>query len=148
MNGFSTQQGIPGFTVRGGSPLAIPISTVIQQAVSLLMGYTYSEAIPLRASPAGILYVAEPRISDVEHWQATGANYTKQGDYKLCTQVLCIGHPDNTGLVWVAPRKTATADNGIPLAKNESITLSVENLAELNALIVVNGEKLIVAYSL
>ena len=148
MNGFNTQEGIPGFTVRGGVPFPIPLSSMIQQSVALMMGYTYGSGVVLRSSPSGILYVAEPRICDVFHWTATGAGATFQGDYKQCTQIMCIGHPDNVDLVWIAPRKTATANNGIPIEAKQSVTLSVENLNELNALIVANGEKLIVAYSL
>lgn len=147
MNGFNAHDGIPGFTVRGGVPFPIPLSTVIQQSIALMMGYTYGEGVVLRASPSGILYVAEPRISNVFHWTAGGANAVFQGDYKQCTQIMCVGHPDNTGLCWITPRQTATINNGIPVAASQSVTLSVENLSELNALIVNNGEKLIVAYS-
>ena len=148
MDGFNPRDGVPGFTVRGTLPFPIPMTTMIQQSLAMMLGYTYGEGVVLRASPSGILYVAEPRISDVFHWTAGGAGATFKGDKKACTQIMCIGHPDNADLVWIAPRKTASATNGIPIAKNQSVTLSVENLDELNALIVANGEKLIVAYSL
>jgi hypothetical protein len=139
---------IPGFTVRNNIVPQVPLTISVQQAVALMMGYAYGQAVVLRSSPSGVLYVAEPRIVDVFHWTAAGANAPFQGEDIACTQVLCIGHPDNAGMVWVAARRAAATTDSIPLAKNVTFTFSVENLNELHALIVTATEKLIVAYSL
>lgn len=137
-----------GLSSRSPLPPQSPLSDYVQQALSLIMGYTYSETVPLRASPAGILYVAEPRISDVFQWTSVGASESHQGANILCTQVMCVAHPANTGYVWVRPRSAATTANAIPLEKGQHWTFSVENLNELYALIAALGDTLIVAYSL
>jgi len=85
---------------------------------------------------------------DVFHWTAAAPNTPKQGDNIACTEVLCTAHPDNTGRIWVRTRSTAAANNGFPLDAGDSIGFSVENLSDLYALIVANGDTLIVGYSL
>ena len=129
-------------------PSQIPVSDELRQTLALLLGYAQGERIPLRASPSGILYAASPRLSDVFHWTATAPNDAKQGDNIVATEVLCQAHPDNTGRIWVRTRKDAATDNAFPLDKGDVIGFSVENLSELRALIVANGDTLIVGYSL
>lgn len=148
MGAFDKSQGIPGITFRQGIPLSVPLSVQIQQAVSLLLGYTYGEGVVLRASPSGILYVAEPRLSDILHVTASGDDEAWQGQTLLCTQVMCMAHPDNTGRIWVAARRAASDADSIPLDKTNTWTFSVENLNEIHALIETTDDKLIVAYSL
>jgi hypothetical protein len=147
-----TKSNIPGLghalSVKPPLPPNVQVSDFVQQTLALLLGFTYGETVALRSSPGGVLYTASPRLNDVEHWTATGANWTHQGNNVQCTEILCMGHHDNTGLVWVRTRAVATANNAFPLAKGDVMGFSVENLDELQALIVVNGEKLIVGYSL
>ena len=143
---------IPGLghalSVKPPLPPNVQVSDFVQQTLALLLGFTYGETVAIRASPGGVLYTASPRLNDVVHWTATAGNWTHQGDNIQCTEILCMGHPDNTGLVWVRTRATATVNNAFPLAKNDVMGFSVENLDELHVLIVTNAEKLIVGYSL
>jgi hypothetical protein len=126
----------------------IPVAEQFVQTLAQLIGHFNGERVVLKASPGGILYNASPALTDVFHWTATAPNDTKQGSNIIATEVVCIAHPDNTGKVWVRTKKAATADNAIPLDAGDIIGFSVENLQDLHALIVVNGEKLIVGYSL
>lgn len=137
-----------GLGVRPPLPPNAPLSDYVQQCLSVLLAYTYGETVALHASPAGVLYVAEPRISDTFHWTSVGAGEAKQGENIVATQVLVIAHPDNTGRVWVRTRKAATTANAIPLEKGDPFTFSVENLNELHALIANAGDTLIVTYAL
>jgi hypothetical protein len=126
----------------------IRVQEEVQQSLATLLGYAGNQRVLLKASPSGILYAASPRLSDVVHYTAGAPSTAKQGDDLPCTEVLCMAHPDNTGRIWVRTMKTAAANNAFPLDKTDVIGFSVENLNQLHALIVANGDTLIVGYSL
>jgi len=86
-------------------------------------------------------------IQDILHFTGSGANDTQQGSSVACTEILCMGHPDNTDKVWVRKGVVATAANAWPLEAGEVFSFNVENLSELQMMIVEDGEKLIVAYA-
>lgn len=86
-------------------------------------------------------------IQDIEHFTGSGANDTQQGSNVVCTELLVMAHPDNGDKVWVRTGVVATVDNAWPLAAGEILSFNVDNLSELQMLIVVSGEKLIVAYA-
>ena len=87
------------------------------------------------------------KLQDILHFTGSGANDAQQGSNVVCQEIICMGHPGNTGLVWVRTGVTATANNAWPLEKGEVFSFSVDNLNELQMLIVVSGEKLIVAHA-
>ena len=125
----------------------IRLSEDMQQTLALLTGYGDNERKVLRASESGVLNVASARIADIVHYTGVGANDTQEGGDVPCTEVLVMGHPDNTGVVWVRPDKAATIANAWPLGDGEVVSFTLDNLKQLNMLIVVGGEKVIVAYS-
>ena len=86
-------------------------------------------------------------IQDILHYTGSGANDTQQGGNVVCNELLVMGHPDNTGKVWVRIGAVATVNNSWPLAAGEIFVFNVDNLSELQMLLVVSGEKLIVAYA-
>lgn len=88
-----------------------------------------------------------PTIQDILHFTGVGTNDTQKGGGVICHEVLCMGHPDNTGTVWVRTGVTATTSNAWPLLAGEVFSFEVDNLNELQMLIAVAGEKLIVAYA-
>lgn len=134
--------------IRPPLPSQIPVAEQLVQTLAQIIGHYNGERVVLKASPGGILYNASPSLTDVFHWTAAAPNAAKQGDNIVATEVLCVAHPDNTGKVWVRTKKVATVDNAFPLDAGDVIGFSVENLQDLHALIVTNGEKLIVGYSL
>lgn len=123
------------------------LSDDMQQTLALLTAMGADRRRPLRCSESGVLNVCDPRIKDIVHIAGVGAGGKKTGTDTPCTSVMVLGHPDNTGLVWVRPNSDATADNAWPLAKNESVGFVLDNLSQLNAMFVVAGEKIIVAYT-
>lgn len=129
-------------------PSQIPVSDELRQTLALLLGYHQGDRLPLACSPSGILFTTSPRLVDVFQWTAAAPNADKQGDNIVCTELLCMAHPDNTGRIWVRTKTAAAANNAFPLDKGDPIGFSVENLSELRALIVANGDTLIVGYSL
>ncbi len=134
--------------LRPSLPSQIPVSDELRQAIAMLFGFSQGERVALNATPSGILYTTSPRLVDVFHWTAAAPNTAKQGDNIACSELLCMAHPDNTGRIWVRTKTAAAANNAFPLDKGDIIGFSVENLSELRALIVANGDTLIVGYSL
>jgi len=145
---------------RIGAPLKVPelnlspdpeggieLSEDMRQVLSLLTGFSKNRRILLRASPVGALRTTSARLIDILHFTGSGANDTQSGSDVPCSEVMCMGHPDNTGKVWVRSLATATTANAWPLGAGETINISVDNLRDLNMLIVVDGEKLITAYA-
>lgn len=125
----------------------LPLSTQIQQALSVLVALCQNERVSLQASPSGMLFTSSPPIQDIVHFTGSGANDTQQGSDTPTTFVACMAHPDNASAVWVRPNKTATVDNAWPLESGEVVGFTMKNLKQLNMLIVGDGEKLIVAYT-
>lgn len=143
-----------------GTPLKVPelnlqpppeggiqLSEDMQQVLSCLTGFVQNKRVLLKASPSGVLETASARIQDIVHFTGVGANDTQQGNDIPCTEIMCMGHPDNTGKVWARTASVATVDNAWPLGAGEVLNFSVDNMRDLQMLIVVAGEKLIVAYA-
>jgi len=125
----------------------IRLSEDMQQTLALLTGYGDNKRVVLKASDSGVLATASRRIADVAHYTGVGANDAQVGLDVACTEVMVTAHPDNTGLIWVRPDKVATVDNAWPLAANGTVGFTLDNLKQLNMLIVVAGEKVIVAHT-
>ena len=127
---------------------AIQLSKDMQQTLALLTGFWQNQRLLLKASPNGILFTTSPQIKDVFHVTATSDNYAYQGQDIKCSEVFVMGHPDNAGKIWVKPFTTAAIDNAWPLDAGDVWGFSLTNLNMLNMLIITNGEKAIVAYTL
>lgn len=125
----------------------VRLSDDMQQTLALLCGYGIDGRKVLRASESGVLNVTSARIKDIVHFTGAGANDEQTGPDVACCECMIAGHPTNTGLVWVRPKDTATDANAWPLAANAAVCFSLDNLKQLNMLIVVDGEKVIVAYT-
>lgn len=142
---------------RIGTPLKVPelnlspdpeggmmLSDDMQQALSLLTAFNENRRILLHATPSGSLRVASARLTDVIHFTGSGSNDTQSGTDIKCSEVICMGHPDNAGMVWIRPATTATTTNALPLAAGASTGISIDNLRDLNMLFVEDGDILIV----
>jgi len=126
---------------------AVRLSEDMQQTLALLCGYGIDGRKLLRASESGVLNTTSARIKDIEHFTGSGANDTQSGSDTPCTECMVMGHPDNTGKIWVRPGGTASVDNAWPLATSEVVNITLDNLKQLSMLFVVDGDKVIVAYS-
>lgn len=138
---------VPELNLRPPIDGKVKLSEDMQQTLTLLTAYCENKRVILKASGSGVLSTASALIKDIVHIAGVGANSEKTGGDVLCTECLVMAHPDNTGKVWVRPYKTATVDNAWPLSKNEVVGFTLDNLKQLNILIVVAGEKVIVAYT-
>ena len=125
----------------------IELSDDMQQVLSLLTAFSENRRIVVKASPVGALRTTSARIIDIKHFTADGDNDTQQGLDVPCSEVMCMGHPDNEDKVWVRSLSTATTSNAWPLGAGEVVNLSVDNFRDLQMLIVADTEKLIVAYA-
>lgn len=124
----------------------IQLSDDMQQVLSLLTAFSKNKRIVVKASPVGALRTTSARIIDIVHYTGDGANDTQSGTKVPCSEVMCMGHPSNTGKIWVRTLTTATVSNAWPLGAGEVQNMSVDNLRDLQMLFVVDTEKLIVAY--
>ena len=143
---IGTPMKVPELNLQPEQDGAIELSADMQQVLSLITGFSKNRRIVVQASPVGALRTTSARILDVLHYTATAGNQTKSGADVPCSEVMCMGHPDNTGKVWIRSLVTATVDNSWPLGAGEVMSMSVDNLRDLQMLIVVDTEKLIVAY--
>lgn len=147
MPNINNPMNIPELNLKPPIDGKVRLSEDMQQTLALLCGYVDSKRVILKASDSGVLNVASARIKEIVHFTGVGANDTQEGFDAPCTECLVMGHPDNTGKVWVRPYKGAALSNAWPLSAGEVVCFSLDNLKQLNMLIVVDGEKLIVAYS-
>jgi len=125
----------------------IRLSDDMQQTLAALTGYDGVSRRLLRCSQAGILRTSSPRIRNIVHVTVTDPVFTWQGSDIKVTEVMIMGHPDNTGLVWVKNDEVATANNGWPLGSGDIMSFTLDNLSNLHLYIVTTAEKAIVAYS-
>lgn len=127
---------------------ALPnVSDDIQQTLSLLSGYDGSERELLRCSPGGILYFNSPRAADIIKVTATAINYDWVGDSIITNEVVIRADSGNAGVVYVMIDKPYAAGSAWPLAANESLQLSLDNLNNLNIRIVADTEIVYILYT-
>ena len=147
MHRIGTPLKLPELNLQPPQEGGIELSEDMQQVLSLLTGFSKNRRIVLQSSPVGALRTTSARLIDVVHYTATSGNYTAQGANIPCSEVMCMGHPDNSGLVWVRTLSTAQVTNSWPLNAGEVWQASVDNLRDLQMLIVADTEKLIVSYA-
>ncbi len=126
----------------------IQLSNNMQQTLALLTAFWHNQRVVLKASPTGVLFTTSPELEDIIHVPGVGVNYEYQGPNIKSSEVMVMGHPDNTGNIWVRTKAVATINNAWPLAAKEVMGFTVTNLNMFHALIVVAGEKAIIAYTL
>ena len=126
----------------------IELSEDMQQVLSLLTAFWRNQRVILKATPTGVLFTCSPQLEDIFHVTATSADFPYQGMDKKVSEVMVMGHPDNTGNVWVRSKVAATVDNAWPLAAGEVVGFSITNLNMLHLLIKLNTEKAIIAYTM
>ena len=126
----------------------IQLSDNMQQTLALLTAFWRNQRVVLKASPSGILFTASPQLEDIFHVLATSSDFAYQGNNLKITEVLVMGHPDNTGNVWARSKVAATVNNAWPLAAGEVMGFTITNLNMLRLLIKTDAEKAIIAYTL
>lgn len=125
----------------------VRLSEDMQQTLALLTGYCDNKRVTLKATESGVLNTTSAKIKDIVHIAGIGGDYTRKGDDIACTECMVMGHPDNVGIVWVRPDKTANVNNAWPVAAGEVVRFTLDNLLQLNMLIVLHAERVIIAYT-
>ena len=138
---------IPGLNLRPPIEGKVRLSTDMQQTLALLAAYGINKRIVLRGSELGVLNVTSARIKNIVHYTRSGVTEEIQGDNVTCSEVIVIGHPDNTGKIWVRTDVVATVDNAVPLDAKDRVGFSINNLAELQLFVAVDEETAIVMYA-
>jgi len=138
---------IPELDLKPEPAGGIQLSDDIKQALVLLAGYFKNQRVLIKCSRSGSLHTASSQIKDILHITASSGNYAYQGDSIECSELLIMGHPDNTGKVWVKPYQPAATNNSWPLDAKDVMVMAVDNLSQLNLLIANNGETAIILYT-
>ena len=125
----------------------IRLSDDMQQTLASLVGFDNIARRLLRCTMGGVLYTTTPRLENIIHITGSGANDDYAGTDIKVTEVMIMGHPDNSSLIWVKNDEAATINNGWPLAAKAVVNVTIDNLLNLNLLIVGDGEKAIIAYT-
>ncbi|GAI72107.1 unnamed protein product [marine sediment metagenome] len=126
----------------------IQLSDNMQQVLSLSAAFWRNQRVILKASPSGVLFTCSPELEDIFHELATQNDHVYQGANIKCSEVMVMGHPDNTGVVWARTKVAATVDNAWPLSANDVVGFTVTNLNMLHLLIKLDTEKAIIAYTM
>ena len=147
MTNINKPMGISGLDPKPPINRQVRLSEDMQQTLAFLTAYGINERKVLKSSETGILSVASARIKDIKHYTYTAGKQNQVGDSVPCSEVMVMGHPDNTGLVWVRPDKTADADNAWPLSANDVVSFTVDNLEQLNMYFITLDDSVIVAYT-
>ena len=126
----------------------IELSENMQQVLSLMTAFWRNQRVVLKATPSGVLFTCSPQLEDIFHVPATSNDFAYQGEDLKVSEVMVMGHPDNTGNVWARSKLAATVDNSWPLAAGEVVGFSITNLNMLRLLIKLDTEKAIIAYTL
>lgn len=147
MPNINKPMGISGLDPKPPINKRVRLSEDMQQTLALLTAYGINERKVLKSSETGVLSVASARIKDIKHYTYTAGKQNQTGDSVPCSEVMVMGHPDNTGLVWVRPDKAATINNAWPLAKNDVVNFTLDNLSQLNMSFILLNESVIVAYT-
>ena len=127
---------------------AIQLSDNMQQVLSLNTAFWRNQRVVLKATPSGVLFTCSPQLEDIIHVPATSNDFAYQGEDLKVSEVMVMGHPDNTGNVWARSKVAATVDNAWPLAAKEVMGFTITNLNMLRLLIKLDGEIAIIAYTL
>ena len=146
MHNINKSMAVPDLALHPPIADAVKLTADMQQSLALLTAYGIDQRKLLRCSESGVLNTCSARLKDIVHYTGVGANDTQSGSDTPCSEIMVMGHPDNTGNVWVRSGGTATVDNAWPLAAGEPLGFTIDNLSQLSMLIVVAAEKLIVAY--
>lgn len=147
MPNINKPMGIPELNLQPPITGKVRLSEDMQQTLALLTGFGDNRRVLLRCSESGVLNVSEPHIKEIIHFVGDGAGDEQIGGDTVCTEVMVMAHPDNTGLVWVRPGVVATAANAWPLAAGDIVKFTLSNLNQLNMLMVDDTDTVIVGYT-
>lgn len=123
------------------------ISEDIQQTLAAIAGWDGASRRLLGCMLSGSLYVVSPPVKDFVTVTAVGASdVITFGDIPT-TEVLIMGALANANWVWVGVNRVPAVNDGWPLASNDWVKLTINNLNQLQLLIVNNGEKAHLMYT-
>ena len=125
----------------------IKVSEDVQQTLATLLGWDGSSRRLVKTSMSGTMQVTTAQVRGILTETASGANQVKTFGDIPTTEVMIMGHPANTGAIWIDIGVTPTALTSWPLDKKETLIISVDNLNKLQILIVTSGEQALILYT-
>lgn len=120
------------------------LSQELIQALALICGIAGGQRKAIVCLDNGILPVASNELNAIYQIPASSDNFSSVLGDTPCTEIMLMGHPSNTDLIWVQVDIAAVSTGGFPLAKNDVVKFTVNNSNRIHFLIVKNTERLIV----
>lgn len=125
----------------------VRVSDDMTQTLATLLGWDGSVRRLIRTSESGAAHAVSPQFGGMTHKTSTGPNEQITFSNIPTTEVMVRGHPDNGELIWVNVGTVPSTANAWPLAANDYVVLSIDNLVKLKILIVTSGNAAIVLYT-
>jgi len=112
--------------------------------IATLMGWDGEARRLLNCGVGGSLQTIAPIAKAVVNVTGSGANDDITFSDEVTSEVMIMARAGNTGDVWINIGAAAAVDTGWPLDAGEIVIFSLNNMQELQARIVTDGDKLII----
>lgn len=123
------------------------ITEDIQQTAALLVGFDKVTRRLVFVNPQGVLHSISPPVDGIINKQfPSGTDNYQPVDIKT-SEVLIRAKPTNTGRIWVNVGAAAADNTGYPLDSGEPVTLSVNNLRDLQFFSDTDDDWIIIVYT-
>lgn len=125
----------------------VKVSEDMQQTLATLLGWDGSSRRLVKTSMTGVMQTTTPQVRDIRTEVAGEAVQVKTFTDTPTTEVMIMGHPDNSDKIWVDFGTLPTIWTSWPLDAKDTLIISIDNLNKLQILIVGNGEKALILYT-
>jgi len=112
--------------------------------IATLMGWDGESRRLLNCGVGGALQTISPIAKAIVNVLGSGANDDITFADEVTSEVMIMANAANSGDVWVNIGAAAAVDTGWPLDAGEIVIVSVNNMQELQARIITDGDKLII----
>jgi len=112
--------------------------------IATLMGWNGESRQLLNCGVGGALQTIAPIAKAIVNVTGSGANDDITFADEPTSEVMIMANKSNGGDVWFNIGASAAVDTGWPLAAGDVVIVSINNMLELQARIITDGDKLIV----
>lgn len=120
------------------------LDETIIQSLSAIMGFDGQSRRLLTCALNGSLHTIAPPVSAIVNVLGSGASDDITFSSTPTSEVMIQANPGNSGDVWVNIGAAAAVDTGWPLDAGDIISLSINNLKDLQLHIISSGDKVII----
>ena len=123
------------------------VSDDLQQTIALLSAWDGATRRLIRCSPTGVIRIGSARAKGVLNIVSDTDGYVLTCPNRPVSGVMLRAFPDNTGRVFVNIGIAAALNTGYPLFTGEWVTLSINNLNNLQLYVEKDTDKVAIIYT-